>query len=308
MEVASAIEALGAEALVFTVEGYCSDWHASVISNGSNLEVRFAKGGHDYAEDDFSAWWIRRQPTMRSNLSANSEAAFVETQRLHFLHGLIHLVSAKTKCVDPIDVVVRAQSKVLQLQLAQKNGLTIPRTFCGGDPTLADQWMSETNVELCSKAIEAGRFTADDGQTYGRYTAPFARRPVRELNSLIDCPVTIQEFVPKRVELRSTVIGDKILTAAIDTTSASVEARQDWRHYDWANTVYSSYELPTSVCEQLLGLMNDLHLTFGAVDLIENPQGDVVFLEVNPVGQFLWLEDLTDLPISQTMAEYLVSL
>jgi hypothetical protein len=36
--------------------------------------------------------------------------------------------------------------------------------------------------------------------------------------------------------------------------------------------------------------MDAMALRFGAIDLIVTPAGDYVFLEVNEMGQFLWIE------------------
>ena len=231
---------------------------------------------------------------------------FLEPQRVHFLQGFIQLISSISKCVDPLDKVLRAQSKVLQLHLALQNGLDNPSTFSGGDSRLAYSWMMQSTFPLCSKAIEAGRFTDINGQRFGRYTVPFERRSLGDLKSLELCPVTLQESIMKSVELRTTIIGKKCLTAAIDTSYANPDSKQDWRHYDWANTKYSVYQLPTEIEVKLLRLMSDLGLSFGCVDLILEPGGRIVFLELNPIGQFLWVEDLTDLPISPTLARFLL--
>jgi hypothetical protein len=44
----------------------------------------------------------------------------------------------------------------------------------------------------------------------------------------------------------------------------------------------------------------------GIVDLKVAPDGDWVWLEVNPQGQFLFLDALTDLDLGRRCAEYLV--
>jgi glutathione synthase/RimK-type ligase-like ATP-grasp enzyme len=51
--------------------------------------------------------------------------------------------------------------------------------------------------------------------------------------------------------------------------------------------------------------MESLHLTFGAIDMIQTPDGDYVFLEVNPSKQWLWLDDMLGFGISDTIAEWL---
>jgi glutathione synthase/RimK-type ligase-like ATP-grasp enzyme len=51
--------------------------------------------------------------------------------------------------------------------------------------------------------------------------------------------------------------------------------------------------------------MKRLGLEFGALDFIVTETGVWYFLEVNPSGQWLWIEDLTGLPIADSIAYWL---
>ena len=51
--------------------------------------------------------------------------------------------------------------------------------------------------------------------------------------------------------------------------------------------------------------MRDLEIYYGALDFIVDIDGNWVFLEVNSMGQFLWIEDLTGLNISQEIINWL---
>jgi glutathione synthase/RimK-type ligase-like ATP-grasp enzyme len=53
--------------------------------------------------------------------------------------------------------------------------------------------------------------------------------------------------------------------------------------------------------------MEHFGLNYGALDLILTPDGRHVFLEVNPVGEFFWLERCPGLPISKAIADILLS-
>jgi glutathione synthase/RimK-type ligase-like ATP-grasp enzyme len=65
-------------------------------------------------------------------------------------------------------------------------------------------------------------------------------------------------------------------------------------------------DLPEAVRGQLFALMDSLGLVYGAIDLRLKPDGTYVFLEVNPAGQFLFIEAVTGQPIARTLAETLV--
>lgn len=55
----------------------------------------------------------------------------------------------------------------------------------------------------------------------------------------------------------------------------------------------------------LLKLMDELGLQYGTIDLKRCESGEYVFLEINPQGQFLYVEIKAGMPITRTMAELL---
>ena len=69
---------------------------------------------------------------------------------------------------------------------------------------------------------------------------------------------------------------------------------------------YEPYELPDAVKAFCIKFLQDMHLNFGCFDFIVTPQDQFVFLECNPNGQWLWIEQETGMPISQAIAEYLM--
>ncbi|MHC5731086.1 MAG: MvdD family ATP-grasp ribosomal peptide maturase, partial [Nostoc sp.] len=84
------------------------------------------------------------------------------------------------------------------------------------------------------------------------------------------------------------------------------KARYDWRKQGIALLqAWEPYTLPGDVEDKLLKLMAEFCLNYGALDIILTPDGRHVFLEVNPVGEFFWLERCPGLPISQAIAEVL---
>jgi glutathione synthase/RimK-type ligase-like ATP-grasp enzyme len=95
------------------------------------------------------------------------------------------------------------------------------------------------------------------------------------------------------------------MSAAVDS-QVSARATHDWRRdglrmlQDW-----QPYQLPVEVEDKLLRLMNYFSLNYGAIDIILTPDGKHVFLELNPSGEFFWLERSPGLPISEAIADLL---
>ena len=146
----------------------------------------------------------------------------------------------------------------------------------------------------------------DEGKELVVFTNPVKPEDLADLSGLNLCPVTFQEMIPKAFELRVTVVGDRIMAASIDSQT-SVLALHDWRR-DGLRMVneWRPYQLPCEVEERILRLMDYFVLNYGAIDIIVTPDGRHVFLELNPSGEFFWLERTPGLPISQAIADLLL--
>ena len=114
--------------------------------------------------------------------------------------------------------------------------------------------------------------------------------------------------MPKALELRTTIVGHRVFTAAVDSQSLS-GSTYDWRKEGRALVKnWQSYDLPEDIERKLLKLMAYFGLNYGAIDIIVTPDGRHVFLEVNPVGEFFWLEIYPPhYQISQAIAEVLLT-
>jgi glutathione synthase/RimK-type ligase-like ATP-grasp enzyme len=116
----------------------------------------------------------------------------------------------------------------------------------------------------------------------------------------------LQAYVPKQLELRITVVGQQIFAAEIHSQQTH-HTRHDWRRYDLSNTPHFPHELPLEVSERCIQLVNRLELCYGAIDMILTPDGQYVFLELNPSGQYGWIEQETGLPISSAICDFLMA-
>jgi hypothetical protein len=99
-------------------------------------------------------------------------------------------------------------------------------------------------------------------------------------------------------DLRATVVDGEIFTAAF---RSEPRYRVDYRA-GIASAEVTSYRLPGDVADRLRELMARLGLIFGAVDFRVTPEGEHVFFEVNPAGEYLFVVDRTTLPIPQAIA------
>lgn len=195
-------------------------------------------------------------------------------------------------------------NKLYQQREAQRCGLSIPKTVIGNDPNRVIEFASKSQ-DLLLKTFTYTKL--DDQGRHFIYSELFtADQLMSGENSIKECPVFAQEYVEKLYEYRVMAIGDRVLSCRIDS-QASNATKVDWRHYDFKNVEHIQVNLPADTQRKLLCFMKRVGLKYGAIDLIETPGNDFVFLEVNPSGQWGWIEYYAGLPIPGAVAEMLAT-
>ncbi|MBB2910486.1 hypothetical protein FHS43_001749 [Streptosporangium becharense] len=200
----------------------------------------------------------------------------------------------------------RAGDKAAQLALAVELGFAVPDTVITTDPEAFLDFHDRHDGRIVTKPFQVPFADGVGGDLHvQRLCEPVSARDVAYARGLRFCPVIVQELVPKRVELRVTVVGRRIFAAEIHSQEAN-RTGLDWRCYDTGVTPHRPHELSPDVAARCLALTDRLGLAYGAIDLILTPDGRHVFLEINPNGQWLWIESLTGLPISEAVCDYLL--
>ncbi len=121
-----------------------------------------------------------------------------------------------------------------------------------------------------------------------------------------NCPGMFQKYIEKGYEIRATVIGEKVFSAKIDSQKYP-EKSVDWRKGRYIKEIFSTIEIPKSLETMLVNFMRRFGLQFGAFDLIVDKEGNFVFLECNPNGEWAWIEDCTKMPMTNALIDLLVN-
>ena len=302
--VTGALEARGERAYRFDTDLYPTEIRLSLAEEeGAGPGWIDGPGGPlDLAE--VTAIWYRRNSIgagIPADLDPQLRAPSIEESR-RMVFGMIAALEVFT--IDPIEAIRRAEHKPLQLRLARRLGLDVPRTLSTNDPEAVRAFARGVPGGLVAKMM-ASFAVYRDGVEHVVFTNPIGEAELADLEGLDLCPMTFQERIEKALELRVTVVGRQVFAASIDS-QASDRARHDWRRDGAAlATEWRPYELPAEVAARTLALMERLGLTYGACDFIVTPEGRHVFLEVNPSGEFMWLVTHAGLPIDQALAETL---
>jgi glutathione synthase/RimK-type ligase-like ATP-grasp enzyme len=130
---------------------------------------------------------------------------------------------------------------------------------------------------------------------------PLRKADLEHLSQVRLAPHLFQRCIEKSCDLRVTIVGAKIFAIRIDSQAG--RGKLDWRH-DYSVEMVPC-ELPENLQVQCLDLMKRFGLNYGALDFILSATGEYVFLEINCAGQYLWIEQKTDLKISREVANLL---
>lgn len=276
------------------------------FATGGLRSRRLVSGGADLDLDSVTAVWFRRpgRPRPSAHFADSAVGDFIADECSLVMSDLWETLDVR--CVPgPRPVVLRAQHKARQLQLAARLGFELPPTVITSDPSTLLEFFSLHGGEVITKQAATSNLPITaDGDRVGRYTERVRHRDLVHASAIRHCPVIVQAYVPKRRELRVTVVGERILAASIASQEAN-HTRDDWRRYDDARTLIEPYDLPDPVARSCRDLVTSLGLCYGAIDLVLTPDGRHVFLEINPSGQYLWVEEACGLPISDAIADLL---
>ena len=241
-------------------------------------------------------WWRRPQAYVPAADIAEPEMHnFVFHECEEAIQGLWLTLDATW--INPPGNDERAARKAWQLDVARACGLTVPRTLISNDPDAALRFIGQEGVErTIYKAFQGS-------EAAWRETRLLRPEEMDMIETVAHAPLIFQEYIDAVVDLRVTVVGDQIFAAAVHSQESAYSI--DFR-MDMANTTMTPHELPADICTGLQKLMTRLGLVYGAVDLRLRPDGSYVFLEINPAGQWLFVEEATGQDITGALATRMI--
>jgi glutathione synthase/RimK-type ligase-like ATP-grasp enzyme len=300
------VTARGGEVFRFDTDRYPTEVRVDLEVSRGSIRGQIQDGERilDLAEVT-GIWYRRLDVAARLPMDMNRqlrEASFGESRAM--VHGLIAALADGVFTLDPPHVIDRAKSKELQLRIAREVGLDVPRSLTTNNPDAVRRFYAECPGEMIAKMLSSFA-VYEGGVEKVVFTNRVTAEQLADLDGLDLCPMTFQELLPKVVELRVTIVGHRVFTAAVDSKVNQL-AEVDWRR-DGIGLLdaWKPYPLPADVERSLLALMDRLDLNYGAADIIVTPDGRHVFLEVNPAGEWFWLDDPEHRPIGECLAELL---
>lgn len=261
-----------------------------------SLNMRFDNNGHCDHELHFAdrtvsmkevsaVWWRRPQPFgIPAEVKDPAARQFAMSEAAKAFQGMWQ--SSRALWVNNIQREAAASHKPYQLALAKEIGLRIPETLITNDPEEARDFWSALPGQVVYKPFTASLESPPER----RIVKPEEERMAESVRL---APVIFQKYVAGK-DLRITVIGDRVFPAEADT-------RPD------TGLHYRRHDLPPAMEQKLLAFMRRLGLEYGAIDMRLTLEGEYVFLEVNPAGQFLYVELATGMKIAAALADRLAA-
>lgn len=185
-------------------------------------------------------------------------------------------------------------------QRAAGSGQRIPRILVTNEADAAGEFIASLPGGTAAyKAIGAAACTNRDGTTYASWTS---RVRAEEITDAVAVTAHyFSEWIEKAYEVRVTATNGRLFAAEIHTHSDA--AREDFRR-DYDACTYTVCAVPETVARGVWALMGSLELRYAELDFLVSYDGAWHLCDVNPHGQYGWIEALRA-PITRAIADVL---
>jgi hypothetical protein len=271
-----------AAAMSWSISSDCREHKASISDRtGETVDLRNLD----------VVWWRRLTGAARlpDNLTDEAARDLVVRDCRATLWGLALTGFQGVWVSDPQATRV-AENKLVQLKAATNAELHVPRTLVSQDPNQVRAFCSELEFQVVVKTVA--------GTPKTPVMTGFVAPEMLTDEAVKLCPAIYQEFVPGNRHLRVCCFGEDVYAALLTTD------RLDWRYPLDASV--ERYDIDRVTAQRLQQVLKSLRLEMGVFDMKLTPQSEPVWLEVNPQGQFLFLEGLCGMPLTEIFANFLL--
>lgn len=304
LAVAEALERKGASPVVWLTSDFPTLSGESILFQEGRQRIRVHGPGLHLEDWSFETVWYRRPLTVpNAALLHPADLSFAQQQCDTFRRSLYQLICPQAFWVNPSLASSDASQKIFQHHAALLSGLEMPDTLYTNDPAEIRSFLASHGGQAVFKTIRAVAW--NDGSTrWVPYATVMREETLIEDEILRQTPSIYQELVPKACELRVTILGRQAFTARV-LSQETAAGKLDWRRA-YRELRMEPAELPARVLEHCFELMDRLAIVFGCFDFIVTPDGRYVFLEVNEMGQFLFVEEYTGMPLLDAFCDFLI--
>lgn len=211
---------------------------------------------------------------------------FAIAEARHGLGGVLNGLSGVAYVNHPL-AVAHAEFKPRQLRQFAEFGLQIPPTLVTNDVEAARKFAA-LHGHVVYKTFR-GLPQDEDGCAGAVWTQRIDPTTLDE--SIAVTAHLFQAEIPKKSDVRVTVVGRRVFAQEITTPDRAL----DWRRGDWDQLAYRSVTVPPRIKAALQSYLRAFGLVFGCFDFALTGRADEPrawwAIECNPNGQWGWLPD-----------------
>lgn len=240
--------------------------------------------------------WYRRPKEIIIDEKLKPYSHFIKEQTDAALKGFYFSTHHESKWINPLDALYKSRLKIHQLELAKRIGFHVPDTIITNSATDLALFLNKHD-QVSTKSLDYPNAKIE-GQLIPLYNRIISKEEFKtNINSISTCPTLFQKYIAKKYDIRVIIIGTSLTAFAIYSQEKefSIEDVRGVTPFDLRHEII---ELPNEIKEKLLLFVKGQGLIFSAIDLIYGKDDKYYFLENNPNGQWLWLEQKTNFSLS----------
>jgi hypothetical protein len=265
----------------------CCCQKANVSYRNGEISLRYDL--QNYSPDDFQSVWYRRPTTLHAE-NETPEEKFIVNELSEGFNNFFVMIPVERWINYPAHNS-RASHKLDQLRVAQKIGLQIPETLITTNVDELRQFYEHFKGRVITKPLREGTVKRQGENDTLIYTNRVTEKHLEKIEEIQYCPTLFQECIEKKSDVRITIIDDWIEAVELTAVDDDGQQRCDIRRKNMTDVSYRRLEaIPQSVRTGLSNLMSYYSLRFGAIDMVVDKNDQWIFLEVNPNGQWAWLD------------------
>jgi glutathione synthase/RimK-type ligase-like ATP-grasp enzyme len=279
------------------------------INDTGDPRVEFTIGERNFQSSKFPVVWLR---DFDITLMGQNFGSKYETFVRRFCYEQwndsyqILIDNLRSEWINRPEANFKATNRLVQLTTAREVGLKIPSTLITNDPAAAVEFYQHHDGQIVLKAVHHHSIEIKS-KVYSMYTRSLTKHDLSRLDDLIYAPCILQERLRKKSELRVTVVGEKVFAAELNT-QAMTNCQDDLHRCAISEIPKKAVKLNKATEEACLKIMTIFHLKYCTFDFIVDEKDQLYFLEINPTGDWYWIEHDTKMPITDTMVSLMESL
>jgi len=276
----------------------------SFKNGSSHFELNTINSNSNIRSEQICGVWYRRPVNPTVDLQDTPEENLKELSieaRLQY-ETIIRTLTRSLWVSEP-DKLRYAEDRIVQLKAAKKVGFKVPETIISNSPETVRTFVNGFE-KVCIKSLHLGSLEID-GALRIFYTSILEKQDQDVIEKSSFFPLLLQRYIPKKREYRITVIGKNVVP--VEVIAKDDQAMVDWRVENGSKATFKLVSLSDTIIQMSRSIVAELGVRFASMDVIESNDGDFYFLDLNPNGQWAWLDQTINTNIAGQLSRLLSS-